>query len=706
MALDGTNIDKVKPDPLVLDNAMRVPEIQPFTALEQTVRANLSQYDTDHGKPVAKVNHSVIRAIAEHIESNMTLVEGSQMLSDNPDMIAELRDHFTACEVLNNNGGKQVATHLVQNNHDPNSLSPLMCAKYDAAISVVQDGKEGDKKAYKQALSQNEKVVLDAVKKEMMAAVSDAPESANYKTVNMTIDNHSAKKLAEAMDKIDNDVLETLKSDPDTYYQAIVDIHHITMMHGKPYGFSSKAKAIAAKVDQHVKAVEQIELENYVQELYVEDQSRLDALRERLGQAAEKHPDLADGIKTDDASLFEIQTLIDGSDWSQFEKMKADKTGYHQTLLEIAKISQSNDKDKQNQVNAIIDHRVENSIDRGIGRKISDGVKSAAVAFAAVAGTALSLKPKMALAKPVLPKIGTSLVSKKGIAAIFGAAMALGASTNAVDQESGVASISFADIEHEVSTVFTGDDVTTPAKPRLVEATTVLSKVAADPSSVKPVDAVKEIALVADALDDQVLGKSSVGFGMVQDGVVEETEIVAEPRPELAYKIKEAATQAYFDTGLVPASNSDMAYLAFGTVEHLAFDGLGRTDAVAIERGEKLVEADIPLSGPAQEIVTLVEETNAQGFTPLMVDSNQMLTQFSKNNPEIMAQIDSAETERTRGEMIMMAAYDIAEANGINMNQLTTGGVLMIPKQFDFDREYPLRKIQSHNRTAGMPQYN
>jgi hypothetical protein len=63
MALDGTNFE----------------EIKPFSALEQTVRANLSEYNVEQGNPVSKVNIKEVRAIAAYIDETMTLFEGASL---------------------------------------------------------------------------------------------------------------------------------------------------------------------------------------------------------------------------------------------------------------------------------------------------------------------------------------------------------------------------------------------------------------------------------------------------------------------------------------------------------------------------------------------------------------------------------------------------------------------------------------------------
>jgi hypothetical protein len=552
------------------------------------------------------------------------------------------------------------------------SLTRLEKAKLKAALKTVENGTS----SFAKERQKYEQRVINSVRMELCQVVAD--EGIVYKNVNIQTDDDACKKLAEAIDKIDPDILETLQSDPETYNQAIVDIHAITMMHGKPYGFSSKVKAINAKIQNHVANIETQELENFINTAYAEDQERLDTLKSLLEKAVEDNPDSEfQHINLGKAELIDVLHFLEGSDSKQITKLQKDKAGYHQALLEVASVVQSDQKDKVSTVQKIIHERVANPIDKRKG-------------FLRKAFTLVTAPFKL-----------------KNILAAS-AIMLAGASTNAVDQDGGVAPISFADLESEISTAFTGDGITTPVEAMLVDAATVLSQVAADPSSVAPVDAVEAAALTADALDNGKLGSSPVGLETVKAEVITTTEPVTAARPKLSYQIQEAATQAYFDTGIVPASDANMAYLAFGTVEHLSYDGLHGTDGVAIDRGAKLAEASISLSSSAQDIVSLVQEANANGFTPLMIDQGQSLYNFVVNNPEVMAQIDATEGPNTREQKIMIAAVAIADANGGgNINELGTGEMKMIPRAETIDFASPvtnemIARIRANNSAAGL----
>jgi hypothetical protein len=697
MALDGTNFEKIKP--LVLDESSRISK---QSGTETMIQVLLESYDEDNGKPTSKPNLSVIRAIAAHVEKDMGFVETSQKLSDglsgNSDMLAELRDHFTACEILNKNGAKTVVARLVRNDNNPDSLSPLMRAKYDAALDVVQSN---EAVSFKNAHAKYEQSVLDDVKKEMMAAVSDvavkSSQDANYKEVNVVVDDYSAKKLAEAMDKIDPKAHEALKSDSETYNQALIDIQNITLMHGKPYGFSSKAKAINAKVKQHVEAV------------YEKGMPNVEALRGRLIEAQNANPDFQQSMDLSPAALINMMSLVNASDLTSIKTLQKDKTGYRQTLLEISKISQSDQKDKASTVQNIIDERVANPIDKGVGRKISDNVKSAVVAFAAVAGTAMSLKPKMAMAKPVLSKVGTSLIGKKGIAAMFGAVMALGATTNAVDQDGGVTAISMADAGVQVVTNFDGFVANTGYEDPIM-------RTAIDTFVANSADATTVIAAAAtimDAVGDgKINGEAPAGAALVEAGEVDINQSVMTMDKAVALSVAEATIQEYSDLEGGDVSVSDdvnMSYMVEYTGVSYSLDGLFGTDGVATERLQAVAEIGSTI---AQNALDRLEASNATGLTPYLVPEGQTLTHFIESNPELQAFANSSDVLLPSQETTMIAVA-LKEVNpGItNINQISAGGVYMVPSAERLAElinitEQPSREliqeVRNDNRDAGL----
>ncbi len=677
MALDDTNFEKIKP----------------FSALEQTVRANLSEHNVAQGNPVSKVNIDEVRAIAAYIDETMTLFEGGQNL--NPEAIYNLREPAMKSAnikaVLRENGGKTVVSKVQKDGVQ--SLTRLEKAKLKAALKTVENGTS----SFVEERQKYEQRVIDSARVKLCQAVAD--DTVVYKNINIKTDDNACKKLAEAMDKIDPDVLATLQSDPETYNQAIVDIHTITMMHGKPYGFSSKVKAIAAKVQSHVESVKVKELENVVNTAYEEDKERLDVLKSRLEKALVDNPDSNfNDISLGKADLIDVLHFLEDSDPAQSAKLKKDKAGYHQALLEIASVSQSDQKDKVSVIQNVIDERVANPIDKSFLRK----------SFAAVAGV-LFAKPKMAMAKPVLSKVGTSLVGKKSIAAMFGAVMALGASTNTVDQDSGVPAISMADAGVQVSTNFEGFVGNTGYEdPSLSSAIDTFVANSADATTV-----IAAAATIMDAAGDgKINGETPAGAALVEAGEVDVNQAVMTVDHGLRMAVAEATIQEYSDLegGEVSvADDANMAYMVQETGVSYSLDGLFGTDGVATERLQAVSEIGSTI---AQNALDRLESANATGLTPYLVPEGQTLTHFIESNPELQAFANSSDVLLPSQETTMIAVA-LKEVNPsiTNINQISAGGVYFVPSAERLAEliditEQPSREliqdVRNDNRKAGL----
>lgn len=155
-----------------------------------------------------------------------------------------------AIKILNANSAKSVAMSVARTDHI-DDLPTIMRAKYDAALEVAKNiDSQNESAEYTAAYKQNLEPIIQDIHEDLREALNN--ENVTYNDIHM--DDASCLKLAEALDKIDVETQATLHKDTNIYHQALADIQAITMMHGKPYGFSSKAKAIEAKVAQHVEA--------------------------------------------------------------------------------------------------------------------------------------------------------------------------------------------------------------------------------------------------------------------------------------------------------------------------------------------------------------------------------------------------------------------------------------------------------------------
>ena len=269
--------------------------------------------------------------------------------------------------------------------------------------------------------------------------------------------------------------------------------------------------------------------------------------------------------------------------------------------------------------------------------------------------------------------------------------------------------ITIADVAPQVEEAIAGDNIETPAEVALADAAQTLSQAAADPSSVTPVEAVEAAALTADALHNGTLGGSPVGAEMVEADTVNAQTVVAEPQPELAEQVQEAAVRTYFDTGEVSANNENMADMLVDTADVLANNGQFGDDVVAAERLEAVVEAEGPLAEVALTHLEALQANIDAGTTEYTIQSGDNLTHIVEGNDvysSILENMDSSE----QGEALQAIMERIMELNPsiTNPNQIYVGQEIVMPDLSGVDTATleASHNWAEYNSDAGMSHHN